>query len=450
VTTSTSSGALDGLRGSVHRPGDPGYHQGVVGFNLAVVHAPALVVEAADAADVAAAVRYAVAEGLGVSVQSTGHGAVHPAGPDTLLLRTGAMDTVDVDPGARTATVGAGATIGQVVGACAPHGLAPVTGSAPAVGAVGLTLGGGIGPLVRSLGFAADRVRGFDVVTADGVPRHVDANSEPDLFFALRGGGGGFAVVTSMTVDLLELTGFWGGAVFFPGADAAAVLHAWRTWAPALPEEMTTSVALLRFPPLPGLPEPLRGQYVLQLRIASTGSPEDGGTRLEPLLRLSTPVMNTVGALPYEAIGAVHMDLTDPLPFYDRGCLLGEFTGGAVDALLAVGPENSAAVQVLEVRSLGGAMARQPAVPDAVGARNARWSCVAVGALVPEPADGVPVAVDAVMDAVAPWRAGTMYNLAVGHDLTEAWSADVLARLQQITRERDPHGLFRPAQPVPV
>src|SRR5829696_383015 len=211
---------LDQLTGTVHRPGGPGYPAAVTGYNRAVAHMPALVVEAQSADDVTAAVRYALAEGLTVTVQNTGHGARRPAGPDTLLLRTGALDSVTVDPVERTATIGAGATVAQVMAAVAPHGLALVAGSAPTVGVVGMTTGGGMGPLGRSLGFAVDRVRSFEVVTADGEQQHVDAESEPDLFFALRGGGGGVAVVTSMTTGLVELTGFWGGAVFFPGAEA--------------------------------------------------------------------------------------------------------------------------------------------------------------------------------------------------------------------------------------
>ena len=439
------------LTGTVHRPGDPGWAAAVTGYNLAVVHAPALVVEAHEAADVAAAVRYAAGAGLGVAVQNTGHGARGPVGPDVLLLRTGALDSVTVDPATRTATVGAGARAGELIAATAEHGLAPVTGAAPTVGVVGLSTGGGIGPLARALGYAADRVRSLEVVTADGQQRHVDADSEPDLFFALRGGGGGVAIVTSMTIDLVELSGFWGGAVAFPGADAAAVLHAWRTWAPSLPTEVTTSIALLRLPPLPQLPEPLRGQFLVHLRIASVGSPEEGAALLAPMLQVATPVLSTVGAMPYTALGAVHMDPADPAPTADAGCLLGEFTAEAVDALLAVaGPGVQTPLLAAEVRALGGAMAEPPAVPNAVSGRDARWSLYAVGVLVPPVAELVPAAVTGVVAALQPWRSGVQYNLAAGQGLAEAWPAGVLARLQQVTRDRDPNGLFRPAQPVPM
>lgn len=442
---------LEQLSGTVHRPGDPGYPAAVTGYQLAVVHTPALVVEARSAEDVAAAVRYAAAEGLGVAVQSTGHGARRVAGPDTLLLRTGALDDVTVDPAARTATVGAGATVAQVVAATAPHGLAPVSGSAPTVGMVGMSTGGGLGPLARSLGFAADRIRSLEVVTADGAQRHVAADSEPDLFFALRGGGGGVAVVTSMTVDLVELPAFWGGAVFFPGADAAAVLHAWRAWAPTLPTDVTTSIALLRLPPLPQLPEPLRGQFVVHLRVASTGSPAEGEALLSPLLSLAPVLLSTVGTLPYPAIGAVHMDPEDPAPSADCGCLLRDFPAEAADALLAVaGPGVQTPILVAEVRQLGGALAAEPAVPDAVGGRDAGWSLFTVGMLVPPVAELVGPATRAVVEALAPWRSGVQYNFAGGQDLAGAWPADVLARLQQVTRDHDPDGLFRPAQPVPL
>ncbi|WP_222194641.1 FAD-binding oxidoreductase [Modestobacter italicus] len=439
------------LTGTVHRPGDPGYATAVGGFNLTVVHQPAVVVEARSPADVAAAVRYAARASLRVTVQNTGHGARRPAGPDTLLLRTGALDSVSLDPAGRTATLGAGVTAGPLIAAAAEHGLAPVTGAAPSVGLVGLSAGGGIGPLARALGFAADRVRSLEVVTADGEQRHVDGATEPDLFFALRGGGGGVAVVTSMTVELVELAGFWGGAVFFPGADAAAVLHAWRSWAPTLPPEVTTSIALLRLPPLPQLPEPLRGQFVVHLRIASTGSPEEGAALLAPMLRVAEPLLDTVASLPCTALASVHMDPTDPAPVTEAGCLLGEFTAEAADALLAeAGPGTQTPLVLAEVRALGGAMATEPAVPNAVGGRDARWSLYTVGFAAPPVAGAASAAALGLVEAMRPWRSGVQYNLAGGRDLVEAWPADVLARLQQITRDRDPQRLLAPAQPVPL
>jgi hypothetical protein len=442
---------LDKLTGTVRRPGDPGFDAAVTGYNLAVVHSPALVVEAQSADDVAAAVRYAAAEGLAVAVQGTGHGARRPVGTDTLLLRTGAMAGVTVDPEARTATIGAGATVAQVMAATSPHGLALVAGAAPTVGVVGMTTGGGMGPLARSLGFAADRVLGFEVVTADGEQLHVDAEHEPDLFFALRGGGGGVAVVTSLTTGLAELPGFWGGAVFFRGAEAAAVLHAWRTWAPTLPTEVTTSIALLRLPDLPQVPGPLRGQFVVHLRIASTGSTAEGAALLAPMLTAAPVMINMVGPMPYTSIGQVHMDPADPAPSFDAGCLLGEFPAKAADRLLSVaGPDVESPLLVAEIRHLGGAMAVEPAVPNAVSGRDATWSLFTLGMLVPPIAELVPAAAHGVVDALRPWRSGVQYNFAGGADLHDAWPADVLARLQQVTRDRDPHGRFRPAQPVPA
>jgi hypothetical protein len=442
---------LDQLTGTVHRPGDPGWPAAVTGYNLAVVHAPALVVEARSVDDVVAAVRYAAAEGLVVTVQNTGHGARRPVGPDTLLLRTGALDGVAVDPAGRTVTVGAGATSGQVAAATAPHGLAMVAGSAGSVGVVGMTTGGGMGPLARALGFASDRVRSFEVVTADGEQRHVTADSEPDLFFALRGGGGGVAVVTELTADLVELPGFWGGAVFFPGAEAAAVLHAWRAWAPTLPTEVTTSIALLRLPDLPQLPPPLRGQFLVHLRIASTGSPADGEALLEPMRGVAPVVVDTVGPRPYTEIGAVHLDPEEPAPSADSGCLLGELPAEAVDALLAVaGPGVETPLLAVELRQLGGALAVRPEVPDAVSGRDAAFSLFAIGMLAPPVAEQVPDAVRAAVAALAPWRSGVQYGFAAGQDLTDAWAPDVLARLRQVTRDRDPDGLFRAAQQLPL
>ncbi|WP_123309069.1 FAD-binding oxidoreductase [Cellulomonas sp. PhB143] len=223
------------LRGTLLLPGEPGYAASLPGHNLAVVHAPALVVRAADADDVAGTVRAAARHGLSVAVRSTGHGLA-TAGPDDVLLDVSQLSCVAVDPEARTATVGPGARWQQVLDAGAPHGLGGLCGSSPGVGVVGYTLGGGLGPLARAFGLAADHVRSLDVVTPTGERVTVTADRRSDLFWALRGGGGAFGVVTSMTFDLFALSTVRGGAIVYDAADAPAVLRHWRTWTATLPE----------------------------------------------------------------------------------------------------------------------------------------------------------------------------------------------------------------------
>lgn len=453
---STIEAALrEQVTGRVLAPGQDGFEEEAAGFNLAVRHRPAVIVAAEGPADVAAAVRLAAAHGLPVAVQATGHGAVQAA-DGALLISTRAMREVVVDPAARTATIDAGCTWGEVLAAAAPYGLAPLCGSATAVGVVGFTLGGGIGPVARTFGFAADHVRRITVVTGDGVVRVADPGSEPDLFWALRGGKAGFGVVTSITVDLLPLTHLYGGGLFYAAEDAGRVLHAYRTWSATLPEATTTSVALLRLPPLPELPPQLSGRFVVHLRVAHVGEGQEAEALLAPMRAVAEPVLDAVGPLPYTAIDSIHQDPTGPMPVAERGALLRELTGETVDALLAAaGPAAQVPLAVVELRQLGGALAREPKEPNAVGGREAAFSLLAIGAPVPELMEtAVPAAVRSVVEAVAPWATGgALINFQGGalapEQISRAWPERTLRRLSELRNVYDPANLFRFGHVVP-
>lgn len=418
----------------------------ISGFNLSVRHRPALVVAAENVQDVVEAVKYAIAHGLPVAVQATGHGAVQPA-DGAVLVTTSRLREVSVDPSARTATIGAGCTWAEVVRAAAPYGLAPLCGSASGVGAVGFTLGGGIGPVARTFGFAADHVRRLTVVTPDGQVRAADPGSEPDLFWALRGGKGGFGVVTSMTVDLFPLTEVYGGGLYYAAEDARAVLHAYRTWADRLPESVTTSVAMLRLPPLPDLPPQLSGRFTVHLRVACLLDPGAAEALLAPMRAVAEPVLDTVGRLPYPRLDEIHRDPVEPMPVVERGTLLRALTAESVEALLAAaGPAVELPLPVVELRQLGGALARAPKEPNAVGGREAAFSLLAVGLPGADP--------QAVVASVAPWSTGgTMINFhgAVLEPavLGRAWPEDVRRRLAELRGKYDPSNLFRIGQVPP-
>lgn len=431
--------------GPVLRPGDPGYAEEIAGFNLAYTPAPAVVVGATCAEDVAAAVRHALAVGRRVAVQATGHGLLADLA-DTVLVSTRRMAEVTVDPAARTARVAAGARWRQVIDAAAPHGLAPLNGSSSHVGVVGYTTGGGLGPMARRYGFAADHVRRFTIVTADGAIRDVDAEHDADLFWAVRGGKGNFGIVTSMEFDLMPVAGFHGGGIFFAGDDAAAVLHAWREWAPTLPEDTTTSVALLRTPPDPALPEPLRGRFVVHLRFAHLGGGAEGAALLAPMRAVATPLLDTVADLPYAAVDAVHMDPTDPMPVWDRGTTLAELPAAAVDALLATaGPQVDVPLVMVELRLLGGAIGRPPAVPNAVAGRDAAFSVYSLGLLAGPPVEVVAASCAAVVEALRPWEHGGLLNLLgqAGPDrVGRLWDEADRARLRAVRTAHDPLGVF--------
>ncbi|WP_432980697.1 FAD-binding oxidoreductase [Dactylosporangium sp. CA-233914] len=447
MTTALTS--LPAVAGPVYVPGDEGYAAEVASWNVATVNEPLAVVGATSAEDVAAAVRWAGTLGLPVAVQATGHGAARPV-KGGLLINTSRMTEVSVDPAARTARAAAGARWSQVIEAAAPHGLAPLSGSSSQVGVVGYTLGGGVGPLGRRFGFAADHVRSVEIVTADGALRTIDAGQDAELFWAVRGGKGNFGIVTAIEFDLFEVAGFVGGGIYFPGSHAAEVLHAYRTWSAGLPEEASTSVALLRLPDLPALPEPLRGAYVAHLRFFLLGGPEQAAELLAPMRAAAPAIIDDIAPLPYAAIDAVHRDPVDPMPSRERGVLLGEITERTVEHLLAqAGPQVDVPLIMVEVRQLGGALARTPAAPNAVSGRDAGYSLFVIGLGVPGLEPVVDAATARVLDVDA--VPGGLINFSGGADAEQIqanWAPSDRDRLLRIKHAYDPANVFSSGQPL--
>lgn len=238
---------------------DSGYDQTRRGWGLAIDQHPALIVVPDDATDVATAVRFARDAGLSVAVQSTGHGVLYP-GDDSLLIVTSRMASVHVDAETHTARVEAGATWQPVLDAATPHGLAPLLGSAPHVGVVGYVLGGGIGWLGRRYGFGCDSVRRIELVTADGELREASHAQHIDLFWALRGGGGNFGVVTALELDLYPVPTLYGGTLVYPEESIRDALRLYRDWIKTVPDEMTSALAMVRFPDREQVPEAFRGK----------------------------------------------------------------------------------------------------------------------------------------------------------------------------------------------
>lgn len=434
------------VAGQVFDGQDPAAAAEAAGFNLAVEHRPAVVVAAENSADVEAAVRYANDEGLGVTVQATGHGAVAPA-VDTVLVSTRRMQGVQVDPISRVARVEAGVRWREVIDAAVPHGLAPLSGSSSGVGVVGYTLGGGMGHLARRHGFAADHVRSVELVKADGNLTKVMAGNDSDLFWALRGGQGGFGIATAVEFDLIPVPQFFGGALFFTGPAVEEVLRSWAAWAPALPEEVTTSVALLRLPPIDQVPPPLRGVVSLALRFAFTGSPEQGEALLAPMRRVAAPVLDSIGPMSYAAVDGIHMDPTEPMPAVTRGGLLHSLPSASIDTLLGVaGPDVDIPLAVVELRLMGGALGRPAEIPNAVAGRNGAFSLAVIAPAPPPLRDVAPAVTGAVVDALEPWSTGTSLVNFAGHGgqvpPSAVWTPDTLQRLREVKATADPRNIF--------
>ncbi|MEV0068130.1 FAD-binding oxidoreductase [Amycolatopsis sp. NPDC050768] len=436
------------VAGSVLLPGDAGYDDERAVFNLNHELAPAVIVVAESAADVQAAIAFAAGGNRPVLVKTTGHQMVGPA-HGAVVIATHGMNDVVIDAVSHTARVGAGALWAEVVAEAAKVGLAPLNGSNPTVGVSGYTLGGGLSPtLGRSHGYAADHVRSLEVVTADGELRHVDPESEPELFWALRGGKGNFAVVTALEFDLFPVPRLYGGALYFPGERMADVLQAWADWHPGTPETMVSSFAVLRLPPLPELPEPLRGAFSVSLRFAYNGTAEDGERMVAPLRTVAPAILDTVRDMPYSEVASIHNEPTEPLPYYERGIMLREFPAEAQEKLIElVGPESDTTMWIAELRALGGAWDREPAVPNAVATRGLPYSLlgVEVGPLSQE--NQLKKSVAALLEGMRPWQSDRrlVNNLAPeeAFDAAAIYGPERYERLAAVKSTYDPGNMFR-------
>ena len=431
-------------------PVEVGYDQARQAWNLAVDQRPAVVVEAESAADVAQAVRYARAHGIRIAPQGTGHGA-GPLEPldSAMLIRTTRMRTVHIDPAARTARAGAGAAWRDVTVPAAQHGLAALAGKAPSVGVTGYTLGGGLGWLARRYGLAANSVTAAELVTPGGDLVRADADHEPDLFWAVRGGGIG--VVTALEMRLYPVRDLYAGDLFFPIQRAAEVLHAWRDWTATVPDEITSIGHLVRLPPLPQLPEPLRGRAFAMIEAAYLGDAGTGTELTQPLRRLG-PELDTFATIPPTALGQLNMDPDQPVPARADGALLADFPAAAIDALVGLaGPDTGTLLASVEVRHLGAALARPAPGGGAQPSIDANYLVAAVGATpTPDLAAAVRAQAHAVKDALAPWHASYDYY---NSEETPAPASAVLPaasyrRLQTIKAAYDPGQAIISAHPV--
>jgi FAD/FMN-containing dehydrogenase len=444
---------------NIVRPGDDDYDDERTGFQRAVEHRPALIVAATGPDDVRAAVELATAQRRPVGVKATGHGVTAPAGDDGVLITTQRMSGVRIDPETRTAHVEAGARWGQVVERAAPHGLAPLSGSSPEVGAVAYTLGGGLGLMSRRYGYAADHVRSIDVVTADGQARHVTADTETgadtdaDLFWALRGGRDNFGVVTSLAVDLVPLARLYGGGLYFAAEHVGDVLDAYRRWTAEVPDEVGSSIGLVPFPDLPMVPEPLRDRYVAHVRIAYLGDKATGEELIAPLRAVAPRLIDRVEVMPYTASGSIHNDPTQPHPYYGTSLMLRSLDAETASTLLDLAGPEAPIPCVIQLRHLGGALARPPAVPNSVGHRDAAFLLSVISFV--EGGTGPNDDLQArLSEALAPVTAGTNLNYLYGAAATPeavraAYEPGDYRRLAELKRVYDPANTFRLNNNIP-
>jgi FAD/FMN-containing dehydrogenase len=455
ITTSRAATDLGRLRarvrGTVVAPGNDGWDLARQAFNLAVDQRPAFAVFPIDEGDVTSAVRFARDRGLRVAPQRSGHGA-DPLGPldDAMLLKTDAMQGVEIDVGARRARVRAGAKWENLVPRASEIGLAALHGSSPDIGIVGYSLSGGMGWYARKHGLATNSVTAIELVTADGRLRRVDQDTEPDLFWALRGGGGNFGVVTALEFELYPISEVYAGALFFPWERSSEVLHAWREWLAGVPDEVTSVGRILQFPPLPQIPEPLRGNSFVLVEAAYLGSQADGTELLRPLRGLE-PAIDTFAKVPPVGLAELHMDPPDPVPALGEHQLLGDLPPQAIDDLVAVaGPGSGSPLLSVELRHLEGALARSEQHHGALSTLPGSFAMFAVG--MPFDADST-AALEAHLGLVTRTLAsddvGRYWNFTVHPTpLERFFPVETCRRLRELKSRYDPDGLFRSNQSI--
>ena len=454
MLTTTHTHLSEALTGAVVLPDDPRWDDARSAFNLLLDQRPAAVAFPVDECDVAAAVKYARRAGLRVAPQATAHNQ-GPLGEmeNTLLLNVSRLQEVHVDAGARRVRVGAGVKWDRVAPRLSAHGLAGLHGSSPDVGIAGYSLGGGMGWLARKHGLQSNAVTALELVTADGTLVRADHEHHADLFWALRGGGGNFGVVTAIEFEVHPVDELYAGALFFPFERSSEVLHAWSALLPSLPDELMSWASLIHFPPIPEVPAYARGRSFAVVMAAFLGSEAEGRELLRPLRDLG-PERDSLAIVPPVVLGDLAMDPLDPLPFHLSSRLMDGLPPRTVDALVgAVGPDSGRgpALTMLQFRHMGGALARE--TPDA-GARATlpgEVSMTALGVVPDAHADReVRSAIEDVQAAVARHDAGQYPNFVEEKaDASAFFSADTWARLRDVKARYDGGDLFAGNHHVP-
>lgn len=437
------------IRGRILSPGEDDFDAARRPWNLAVDQPVAAVVEAEDADDVAALVRYAGDNGLSVATQPNGHGATGDT-EGAILLRTRRLDDVEVKPERRWARVGAGAPWAKLLAAAGPHGLTGLAGGSPVPSVVGYTLGGGLSWFGRRYGLAANSVQAFDVITANGDRSRVDAQSNPDLFWALRGGGGDYAIVTAMEVDLHPAPHLYGGRMLWPATHANEVMAAFQEATAEAPEELTVWFNLVQVPDLPHLPAPLRGRSLVTVDSTYLGEPDEAQTLLSPFDKIPDRILDNHRILPVAELGDISAEPTDPSPGMSRAETLTSLDDKVAGTILESVFRNGTVAPLVsvQIRHLGGALARPHSNGGACGHIAADYLLYAIG--IP-PTPGIGERQSEISAALGPHTVGhTPYTYLSPRTQTaaDAFPTQTLARLRQIKHAQDPNNVLRANFPI--
>jgi hypothetical protein len=439
------------LPGRVHLPTDADWDAHRLAWMRSVDQQPVAVVEAATAEDVVAAVRVAAGAGLAVGAQPVGHGAT-TALTGTVLVRTRGLQQISVDVENRLARVGAGVKWGEALEALAPHGLVGLAGSSGDPTVVGFSVSGGLSWFGRAYGLAAHSIRAVELVDATATLRRVTAESDPELFWAVCGGGGDFGIVTALEFEVYPAPHVYGGRLMWPIELAYPVFKAFQRITADAPDELTLWAHLLRFPPMPELPEFLRGKSFVSIDSTFLGPAEDAEALLAPLREIPAMYLDTMGTVPVDQLGAICAEPTDPMPATEWSELLADFDDDALDRLLGeAGHQAQTPLMVVQVRHLGGALARGTAGQGPSGAVHEPYQLFALGVpITPELGAALDLALGGLQLAMDGHTSGrTSFTFCGANaDASRAFTPAALARLQRIKRTVDPTGTIRSNRPV--
>ncbi len=445
----------DALRADVDgrlvTPADADFQQVRTPWLVNVDQQPSAVLEVANVPDVVKAVRWAIQSGVAVTAQPSGH-APRTTLDDTLLLRTRALRGIAVDVEERTAVVGAGVKWGELMRELDGTGLIGLAGSNPDPSVVGLLLGGGVSWFTRKHGFTANSVLSVDLVNPEGELVHVTQESDPDLFWAIRGGGGDFGIVVRIEIRLFPAPELYGGQLLWSIEDAPKVLKAFRDLSLVAPRELTMWAHIMHFPDMDMVPEPMRGKSFVNVASTYIGSAKMAEILLWSLRDAAPVVMDLMDEFQPSQLGDVAAEPTDPMPGMEHSMLLTSLDDEAIDALVAaVGDRDTCPLTIIQIRGLGGAFAEEPALGGAVRTVVEPFNVFALGIpAVPELAAAIPYGFAAIDAAVGHLASGRRMPNFTGEDQDDAAGYDPVAlqRLRAIKLRRDPFGVIRSNKPV--
>lgn len=433
------------IAGRIATPADADWDQARLGWNLVADPRPSAVAFVESGEDIAAVIRFAAENGLRVSGQGTGHGAAALGSlEDAILIKTERMRGVEFDAGAGTARVEAGVLSVELAEAAQAQGLSSLPGSSPDVGVTGFHLGGGLSWFGRQYGFACNRVQAIELITADGEARTVNADNEPDLFWALRGGGGDYAIVVALHIELVPVESAYAGAFLWPAAVGAEAMRIYRDWAAEVGENVTSVVRFLTPPDVPDVPEPLRNTPLLTIDGACIGSREEGEAAFAPLLEIGEPMMSTFDQVPPAALCRIHMDPEQPVPGLGHHTVLRDLPDEAIDVFVSLaGPDSGTPLLLTELRQMGGAMGRPDSSGGALSHLDAGWVLLGIGMpMTPELGQAINDRLDQLKEDLSPWGAdGGYFNFAERPcDADAILPPETCARLAEVKRKWDPDG----------